>query len=591
MSDALTATRRRAMRALTPPPRLSLPDWIEGTMRLPEGVSATPGPVRLWPYQRGIAEAVSGPLNERVTVVKPVRVGLTTLLSSTVAAFCATEPCPIMVLQPTEADCRDYVVSDLEPIFTATPELRGLLSAEADETGRNTLLSRRFPGGSLRIVPAKSPRNLRRMNIRVLLIDEADAMLPGPEGSPLTLAERRTLSFANRKIIMGSTPTLEATSNVLRAYAESDQRVYECPCPHCGEFHEIMWADIQWPEGEPLKAAYVCPSCGAVTEESGKAAMVSAGCWRITRPEVQGHAGFRLNALVSTLANASWGKIAQEFIASKDHPDKLQVWTNTLMAQGWREAAEELNEAELAARAEPFGLPDRIPADCLLVTVGVDVQRDRLELIFLGHGRDDLFVLSQSVIWGDPLTGDDVWTELDEALRTVWRHPKGGHLTVSAAAVDAGDGVMMDRVLSYTRGRLGRRIVAIKGVPGNRPAIKASEGRGSRLFVVGVDSLKGQLHNRLSRGRSIRFSDTLEARFYEELASERLVVRYRKGAPYRQWERRPGMRAESLDALIYAWAVRGLVGVDLGRREEEIASVTGPQKSPTVVKSRWINRD
>ena len=76
MSDTLTRTRRNAMAALKPPPRLSLPDWIEGTMRLPEGVSATPGRVTLWPYQRGIAEAISDPLIERVTVVKPVRVGL-----------------------------------------------------------------------------------------------------------------------------------------------------------------------------------------------------------------------------------------------------------------------------------------------------------------------------------------------------------------------------------------------------------------------------------------------------------------------------------------------------------------------------------
>lgn len=43
MSDTLTLTRRNAMAALKPPPRLSLPDWIETTMRLPEGVSATPG--------------------------------------------------------------------------------------------------------------------------------------------------------------------------------------------------------------------------------------------------------------------------------------------------------------------------------------------------------------------------------------------------------------------------------------------------------------------------------------------------------------------------------------------------------------------
>lgn len=581
-------TRRRALRALVPPPRLRLSEWIETHMRLPEGVSALPGRVTLWPYQREIADAISDPELERVTLVKPVRVGFTTLLTGALASYVANEPSPILALLPTEADARDYVVSDLEPIFEATPALRGLLSAEADETGRNTLLSRRFAGGSLKIVAAKSPRNLRRHNVRVLLIDEADAMEPGAEGSPITLAERRTLSFANRKIIVGSTPTIEETSNVLRSYARSDQRVYEVACPECGHWHEITWADIQWPEGEPERAHYVCPECGCVVEERHKAAMVEGGRWRATAPHVRGHAGFRLNALVSTLANASWGKLAQEFVEAKKSPDTLQVFVNTILAQGWREAAEEIDEAALAARAEPFGL-DAIPPEVLVVTAGVDVQRDRLEIVFLGWSRDEVFVLGQSVIYGDP-AADDVWSELDDALRTVWKHPKGGILRVDAAGVDAGDGETMDRVIGYTRARMARRIYALKGATGNRPSISASATKGAKLFIVGVDGLKGQLASRLTRGRTVRFSDRLEGRFYEELASERLIMRYVRGAPVRLWERIPGRRAESLDCTIYAMAVRNLVTANLDRREEEVASAIMPKKAPSVVKSTWLNR-
>lgn len=581
-------TRRRALRALIPPPRLRLSEWIEAHMRLPEGVSALPGRVSLWPYQREIADAISDPELERVTLVKPVRVGFTTLLTGALASYVANEPSPILALLPTEADCRDYVVSDLEPIFEATPALRGLLSAEADETGRNTLLSRRFAGGSLKVVAAKSPRNLRRHNVRVLLIDEADAMEPGAEGSPITLAERRTLSFANRKIILGSTPTIEETSNVLRSYARSDRRVFEVPCPECGHWHEITWADIQWPEGEPERAHYVCPECGSVVEERRKAAMVESGRWRATAPHVRGHAGFRLNALVSTLANASWGKLAAEFVEAKKSPDTLQVFVNTILAQGWREAAEEIDEAALAARAESFGL-DAIPPEVLVITAGVDVQRDRLEIVFLGWSRDEVFVLGQSVIYGDP-AGDDVWSELDDALRTVWKHPKGGILRVDAAGVDAGDGETMDRVIGFTRARMARRIYALKGATGSRPAIRASDTKGTKLFIVGVDGLKGQLASRLTRGRTVRFSDRLEARFYEELASERLIMRYMRGAPVRLWERIPGRRAESLDCTVYAMAVRGLVTANLDRREEEVASAIMPKKAPSVIKSAWLSR-
>jgi len=120
------------------------------------------------------------------------------------------------------------------------PSLRGLADVRHRGLDRNTLLSRRFPGGSLKIVAAKAPRNLRRHTARVLIVDEADAMEAGVEGNPIRLGERRTLSFPNRKIIVGSTPIFEDVSPVIRAYAASDARVFEVPCASCGTFVEIM---------------------------------------------------------------------------------------------------------------------------------------------------------------------------------------------------------------------------------------------------------------------------------------------------------------------------------------------------------------
>lgn len=586
MSDTLAGIRRAALKALEPPPRLVLSEWIEREMRLPAGVSATPGPVRLWPYQRAIADAISDPAIERVTLVKPVRVGLSTIISGAVASFIANDPGPILVLLPTEADCRDYVVSDLEPIFEVTPSLCGVVSAESDQAGRNTLLSRRFPGGSLKIVAAKAPRNLRRHNVRFLLMDEVDAMEPSAEGNPLTLAERRTLSFAGRKIVLGSTPTLEDTSNVLRSYAQSDRRVFEVPCPECGAFTEMLWQHIEWEPDRPGTAAFRCPHCQAAISERHKAAMVAAGTWRQTAPEVAGHAGFRLNALVSTLANASWGRLASEFLSAKEHPDKLQVFVNTILGQGWREESESLDEAALMARAEPFDLTD-IPPEVLFVTVGVDVQHDRLEATVAGHSRDTTFVLSHAVIWGSP--GDDgPWSDLDGLLRATWPHPNGGTLRVDAAIVDSGDGAWTERVYAYCRARFGRRVMAGKGVAGNRPPLQRSSLKSAPLFLIGVDGIKSQLLSRLSRGQTVRFSRTLEAPWYEQVTSERRVLRYVGGRPVRRFERIPGRAAEALDCLVYALAARHVLSVAPEHREAELATRSAAASRPTVYRSAWL---
>jgi phage terminase large subunit GpA-like protein len=207
------------------PKRQPLPVWIEENVRLPAGVAAEPGPIKLYPYQRGIATAVGDPKIERITVLKSARIGYTALLTSALAHFVVREPSPILVLMPTEADCRDYMVSDVEPLFLDSPALRDHLPMpHPGRSDRNTLLHRLFPGGSLKIVAGKAPRNLCRHTARVLMIDEADAIEVSAEGDPITLAEKRTLSFADRKIIVGSTPLDEATSHVVRLYEQSDQR-------------------------------------------------------------------------------------------------------------------------------------------------------------------------------------------------------------------------------------------------------------------------------------------------------------------------------------------------------------------------------
>jgi phage terminase large subunit GpA-like protein len=191
-------------------------------------------------------------------------------------------------------------------------------------SGRDTILSRFFPGGSLKIVAAKAPRNLRRHTARVLLIDECDGMESSGEGSPIDLAQKRTLSFGDRKIVMGSTPGVEDLSFIVPAYEASDKRIFEVPCPACGAFTEILWQHIEWPPGEPSHAACRCPHCEELISEEHKLAMIEAGRWTITAPDVQGHAGFRLNSLTSPLANASWGILAAEFLDAKDDPAKLQ---------------------------------------------------------------------------------------------------------------------------------------------------------------------------------------------------------------------------------------------------------------------------
>jgi phage terminase large subunit GpA-like protein len=148
---------------------------------------AQPGPIKLYPYQKGIAAAIGDPGLERVSVLKSARIGYTALLTASIAHFVVRDPSPVLVLMPTESNCRDFVVSDLEPLFLDSTEIADRLPMpHPGRSDRNTLLHRIFAGGSLKVVAGKSPRNLRRHTAKILLIDEVDAIEVSAEGDPVS---------------------------------------------------------------------------------------------------------------------------------------------------------------------------------------------------------------------------------------------------------------------------------------------------------------------------------------------------------------------------------------------------------------------
>jgi phage terminase large subunit GpA-like protein len=71
---------------------------------------------------------------------------------------------------------------------------------------------------------------------------------------------------------------------------------------------------------------------------------------------------------------------------------------NTILAEGFRDGGDELNEDELRSRAESFGLT-AIPADVLFITAGIDMQDQWADWVLIGHGRTETFCAGE---WSNP---------------------------------------------------------------------------------------------------------------------------------------------------------------------------------------------
>lgn len=583
----ISEIRKRVSSRFRPPPRIRLSDWMESSIRLPDGVAAVPGPIRLMPFQRDIADAISDPTIERVTLLKSARIGYSTLLTAALGSYIANDPAPIILVLPALDDCRTFFVSSMEPIFNASSTLRGLVFEDKDGNKRSTMQQRRFAGGSLKIIPAKAPRNLRAHTARVLFLDEIDALTNTADGDPLALAEERTRTFPDRKIVIGSTPAAMSTSLIYAEFLKSDQRIFEACCPSCSDFREVLWDDIKFEDDAPEKAYWCAPCCGSVVEERHKATMVAKGRWRATKPEVKNHAGFKINSLVSPLANAAWGKLAQEWIEKRDVPEKRQTFVNNVLGLPWNDIVDDIDESQLLERVKPIGM-GRIPEAVLYMTVGIDVQDNRLEAATLGWDRDgEMYVLDHRVIFGSP-DDPDTWREADQMLNARHQHPLGGTIGIDAAAIDSGDGDWTQAVYDFTDPRANRRIMSVKGMAGSRGVLVKSTSKKARsLFIVGSDVVKNTVVNRVFRNSGIHFSDSLGLHWFEQLCSEHRVVDRARGRPVARWVRKKGRDAEALDAVVYAYAARQAVPSNFDQRAAELRKEQAVKTRPRGHDFQW----
>ncbi len=595
-----------------PEPAMTVSQWADQHRMLPP-TAAEPGPWRTsrTPYMRAIMDDLSpsSPV-ERVVFMKGAQIAATEGGLNWLGFVIDHAPGVMLLVMPTHAAVKRNTRLRIDPMIASCPRLSSRVAPVRSRAAGNTVDEKQFPGGALMMVGANSGVGLRSTPARYVFLDEVDAypLDVSGEGDPVSLAIDRTTTFrGRRKIFMASTPTIKGLSRIEAAYLESDQRRYFIHCLGCGEANPIMWADIRWPAGERRKAAWCCPPCGAVHREAMKPRLLRDGLWRPTAPGDGVTHGYHLSALYSPFV--TWAEIAREHDEVRRDPPRLKTWTNNKLAEPIEDMAGEAVESDsLMARREDWG--DRLPEAVAVLTAGVDVQNDRLELHVTGWGRDEeSWSIAYRVIWGDP-SGARVWADLDVALAETWAHPKAvPDMPIRAVAVDTG-GKHTAAAYGYCSARFSRRIWGVKGrsAPGlalwpRRPSRSKSN---TPIFIVGVDAAKDAIMARLRLSGSgpgaMHFPLDRDAEFFRQLTAEKVVTRYGKGRPVRQWlPKQAGGRNEALDTTVYAYAaLHGLIAAGMRLNDEALAveralpraagqtRIAAAPVIPAVSRSTWM---
>tara|TARA_R110000803_G_scaffold21295_2_gene53771 strand:- start:6654 stop:8303 length:1650 start_codon:yes stop_codon:yes gene_type:complete len=512
-------------------------------------------------------DACCDPAIKQVVVMAGAQLGKSEAIINIVGYHIEHDPAPILLMQPTvemaQSFSKDRISSGL---LATTPSLKGKVKDPRARDSGNTTLHKTFPAGALSMVGANSPAGLASRPIRIVLCDEVDRypLSAGEEGDPIALASKRAMTFWNRKIVLVSTPTEKGASRIEAAYEETDKRKFYIPCPHCDEMQILKWSNVKWEDKRPETAAYYCEECGAAWSDAQRNKSVSQGEWRAAG-EFRGVAGFHISALYSpwvTIFDA-----VDEFLKAKRDPMRLKTWVNTFLGETWEEQGDRIDEFDLMDRREDWG--EDLPEEVLMMTAGIDVQDDRLEIEVVGWGRgEESWSLSYDTLYGDPSTSE-LWIRLDSLLQKTFTHPLHGEMVIRSSCIDSG-GHYTQQVYNYARQRAGRRVFAIKGIGGEGKPIIGRPSKNNigkiNLFPVGTDTAKELVYARLKMTDEgdgyCHFPEDRNAEYFRMLTAEKKITKYFKGRPKREWVK-IRQRNEALDCRVYATAALAVLNLNI----------------------------
>lgn len=581
---------------LRPTPLLTCSEWADENRFLSSAASAEPGRWRTsrTPFLKEILDNLS-PTSpyKQVIVKKSVQLGFTESGLNAVGTYIDISPCPILYIMPTVNMAKGFSKTRVEPMVDACPSLRKKIPQKRERDGGNTLLEKEFPGGVLVLTGANSAAELRSRPIRVLVMDEIDAypMNVDDEGSPIELAEKRTVTFSNRKIYKLSTPTVAGASAIDIEIDQTDKRKFFVPLPCCPDVPQTLeFENLVWETGKPETVKYRCEHCGELNEERLKPKFLAAGEWRALDPEKSNReiVGYIINGLYSPLGWLSWKDCARDYEKALEDSTgiKMRTFVNTIKGESYAETTDKPDWELLFNRREP--IPQGfVSKDVAFITAGADVQRDRIEVEVVGWCKGKrTYSIEYVVLYGDTsVYNQGVWNDLTAFINKIYTREDGAQLPIRTIAIDTGHN--MNQVYEFCRRFDYSKVLPIKGsdtrttIIGPPTTVDVNiEGKKAgtiKLWHVGVSIVKTELYSFLRQ--TIKLNEVGEKiipdgychfptggyydspNYFKGLTAEELQFKLIRGYKKYEWVKRFD-RNEPLDCRVYARAAAAVVGVD-----------------------------
>lgn len=584
-----SATARKAIQTgieLAIPHEMSTPEWAETYRVVDRGARKGRWSNETVPFATEIMACADDPFVREIVYQKPSQVAGTEITNNIIGKRIHLAPTEIIYCAEKEDKAKAWTQESFDSMVRVTPELRQSIYQTSQDNNQNV---KRFPGGGLYIVWATSPAELSSRPVQIIIFDEKAAYKPTNEGDAVKLGEARTKTYDGEELIVKiSTPrrcdcaVSETCGDISHDFARGDQREYYVPCPHCAEFQTLKFGGkdvaygLKWDADAPESPWYLCEHCAAIIEEFDREDMLAKGYWRASAP-FNGVASFKINQLYSPFV--SWGRMVVDFLESSSSKAKLEVYTNTVLGEVWK-PVEQIEYEDLTWNLEQY--PAAVPSGVLVLTAGVDVQKDRLECEVVGWGKDhESWSIDYKVFHGSPgieITQEDeedieplssVWDDLATFLMSSFPGVNG-HFRIQCAGIDSG--YLATVVYKFCKKYAAKRWFAVKGMSDpfkpmiSKPTLSGRNPK-VRLFPIGTNAAKDDIFAALKAPEPgpayCHFPDRQpynEDAHMKQLCSERMVTHTRGGRSYRVYEKvGPNVRNEALDVRVYATVARAIL--------------------------------
>ena len=593
IADGSEAFRGGWQKGWTIPAALTLPDWSDAHRVLPRAGGNESGPWRTsrTPYMREIMECLStcSPVRE-VVFMKSSQVGGTEAVLNWVGYVIHHAPAPIMVVQPTVQMGEGWSKQRLANMIAESPALAEIMPPSKSRDSGSTTLSKSFPAGHLFIAGANSSSTLRSTPVKYLALDEIDEYPDdlNDQGGAIELAERRTTTFPGRKILKVSTPTVKGASKIERAFLSGDQRHYHVDCPHCSASQRLVIEQVT------EDGLYLCNACGTLIAEHHKPAMLAAGRWVPNQPGVEVRS-YHINALYSPIGlGDTWLEISKQRTRARTDADFAITFTNTILGESYESESQKVDSSELMERREAWQRRT-LPAGCLLLTVGIDVQHNRFSVLVCGWGRGEVcWFVDWVEVPGDPTREED-WEALEQVVFAPIANRCGVLIRPEVIAIDSGN--WTHEIYNWARKHAARGVIAIKGSRDStkpiigRPTLQDVNWRGRtqrhgvQLWTLGVNTAKTTLFARLmgdagadSDKRRCHIPGDMPDEFFAQIASERYDLTLKR------WiVRDKSVRNEAFDCWVYAYSAAVHPRIRLHVRRDADWSALEAKLEPAVL--------